>query len=399
MKIEKDMFDVNSYIKITENTSGYELSDLVSVCKRFNNKKRDYLFVNHIQGKHVPVKPSKALKLMQQLACKVNDDKELKGKKICVVGFAETATAIGRHVASCLNDCVGVMQTTRECLGNTKELFTFDEEHSHAVSQKLYGDVNLLKDVDMFLFVEDEITTGNTILNFIDEFNKVLPNKEYAVASFLNWQSKEHENLFSSRGIRTYCLVRGYIKDISARINLYDNVFKASENVIVDDLSYINKETMIRKVTKSSFNQDRTVTLFNDGLGALHNSAYNIANDLHIEGKKVLVLGTEEFMYTGLMVAHGLEQRGVDVKFHATTRSPIALLNDGIQAENYVIKKGVKLPSIYYKDRVTYLYNIEEYDEVVLVTDTIGNVEFGVEILKVLSVDGVAPKLTKVIIN
>ena len=37
----------------------YTEQDLIKIAKRQNNKKRNYLIVNKLQGKHIPVIPSK----------------------------------------------------------------------------------------------------------------------------------------------------------------------------------------------------------------------------------------------------------------------------------------------------------------------------------------------------
>ena len=46
----------------------YQQKDLVRIAKRENNTKRSYLVVDPLQGKHVPVEPSKALNLFKSLA-------------------------------------------------------------------------------------------------------------------------------------------------------------------------------------------------------------------------------------------------------------------------------------------------------------------------------------------
>lgn len=46
----------------------YTESDLVKIAKRENNTKRNYLVVDPLQGKHIPVQPSKALTLFSSLA-------------------------------------------------------------------------------------------------------------------------------------------------------------------------------------------------------------------------------------------------------------------------------------------------------------------------------------------
>ena len=46
----------------------YTEKDLVKIAKRENNTKRNYLVVDPLQGKHIPVMPSKALDLFAALA-------------------------------------------------------------------------------------------------------------------------------------------------------------------------------------------------------------------------------------------------------------------------------------------------------------------------------------------
>lgn len=57
----------------------YLESDLVRIGKRENNKKRNYLVVNRLQGKHIPVLPSEALSMFDALAEII--EKEYSGRK------------------------------------------------------------------------------------------------------------------------------------------------------------------------------------------------------------------------------------------------------------------------------------------------------------------------------
>lgn len=75
----------------------YQQKDLVRIAKRENNTKRSYLVVDPLQGKHVPVEPSKALNLFKSLAEKFQGKYE--GERLLLIGFAETATAIGAQAA------------------------------------------------------------------------------------------------------------------------------------------------------------------------------------------------------------------------------------------------------------------------------------------------------------
>ena len=72
---------------------GYVEQDLVRIARRENNTKRSYLVVNPLQGKHIPVSPKRALKLFADLADTIRN--AYAGERLLLIGFAETATAIG----------------------------------------------------------------------------------------------------------------------------------------------------------------------------------------------------------------------------------------------------------------------------------------------------------------
>ena len=86
------------------------------------------------------------------------------------------------------------MQTTRENIPNAKSLLDFKEEHSHATEHFLYGSIESLMNCDRIIFVDDEISTGNTVLNFIHAIESVGIHAKYAVATLLNWQDDEWSN-------------------------------------------------------------------------------------------------------------------------------------------------------------------------------------------------------------
>ena len=88
----------------------YREDELIAVARRENNLKRNYLAVNRKQGKHVPVSPEEAFSLYRALADEIRHEYE--GQRLLVIGFAETATAIGAALAVELNSLY--MQTTRE---------------------------------------------------------------------------------------------------------------------------------------------------------------------------------------------------------------------------------------------------------------------------------------------
>ena len=112
----------------------YAAADVLRLARRARNTKRSYLLVNPLQAKHLPVSPAKALEMMRTLGVKLRA--EFPDARL-VIGFAETATAIGAMAAAQLNGACVYLHTTRESLPAGRFL-EFQEEHSHAVEQTLY---------------------------------------------------------------------------------------------------------------------------------------------------------------------------------------------------------------------------------------------------------------------
>ena len=93
----------------------------------------------------------------------------------------------------------------------------------------------------------------------------------------------------------------------------------------------------------------------------------------HLAGKikpdsRILLLGTEEFMYPVLLLGEELAGQGwaSEVFCHATTRSPIGIG----QMPDYPIRNGYHLHSFYVAECSTYIYNLAAYDAAVILSDT-----------------------------
>ena len=111
----------------------YSADDVLTLAKRYNNTKRLDLLVDPLQGKHLPVEPESALEMFHTLgrglAEKYPDTR-------LIIGFAETATAVGAGVSACFENCIDI-HTTREEIPEVESWAEFLEEHSHAAEQKL----------------------------------------------------------------------------------------------------------------------------------------------------------------------------------------------------------------------------------------------------------------------
>ena len=336
---------VEDFVELESNQTGLELQELIKICKRHANPNRDYLFVNALQGKHLPAKAKRTVALFHDLYEKVIAALPA-GERVMVVAFAETATAIGQAIMQFARaekgfDAVYYVQTTREDLETSYKNLAFEEEHSHAKQQKLYVPESLPA-FDRVLFVEDEITTGKTILNFIDKFREINPEARYAVASILNWQNSQNRAVFEAEGIERIALVTGKLKESLPTIDVKEEVFPQAD------------------VETDASNDLRLEATGNprQGLDAHEFDGYlEIAmtlptrEDLEIpKDAWVEVIGTEENMWLPILLADKLEAR-----VRATTRSPIAISKDS----GYAISNGMAFPSIYEAARATYLYEVE----------------------------------------
>lgn len=335
----------------------YIETDLVKVAKRENNTKRNYLVVNPLQGKHVPVSPAKALALFTSLADTLKGKYE--GERLLLVGFAETATAIGAHVAVALG--TKYIQTTRETIPGVSYLF-FSEEHSHATEQKLVkDDMDIaMGQTDRIIFVEDEVTTGNTILNIIGilqkEYRKDL---KFAVASILNGMTDRYRRAYEEKAIDIHYLVK---TDQGAYGSVADSYVADGDFISIS--SEPHSDISVLEIA-GRMNARRIVDAreYEKACQAL---CETITDKIDLgKNKRILVIGTEEFMYPALFAGSKIEGLGHEVKCHATTRSPIAVSKE----TDYPLHARYGLKSLYDPKRNTFLYDIGTYDKVIALTD------------------------------
>lgn len=352
----------------------YKEEDLVRIAQRKNNTKRGYLVVNPLQGKHCPVSPKKVMELFSELEKQLEN--HYKNEIILFVGFAETATAIGAGVA--LAHGGYYMQTTREEVENVT-FFDFSESHSHATQQKLVKtDVDsILPKIDRIIFVEDEVTTGNTILNIITLLRETYENPpSFAVLSFLNGMNTEALTSYEKQHIPLHYLVKTDHSSYEERAQAFSADGSAHDEKVVKNTKSPYK---LHQCNKNYINTRRLCDAKEYALKCT--SLWDFVKKSNIlpnnETQKILVLGTEEFMYPPLFVAEKLESQGHNVNFHATTRSPIAVSRE----ENYPLHESWLLSSFYEENRDTYVYELGKYHTVLILTDSKEFQEKGAESL------------------
>ncbi len=336
----------------------YTEQELAAVAKRENNKKRSYLVVNRLQGKHVPVSPGKALRMFGSLAELLLE--EYRGERLLLIGFAETATAVGAAVAEKLGALY--IQTTREQIRDV-EYFYFSEQHSHATEQKLVKDDldRVMERVDRIIFIEDEITTGNTIRNIIELLKKAYPGcAGFSAASLLNGMAKTYQEEYAKSGIRLHWLLRTCHDSYEERAAdcRGDGICHGCDSslpAVVPEEYRISGCRDARRLTDG--------TLYKTACRQMGREAVERLQP--VRGERILVIGTEEFMYPALVLASMLEEKTGWVRCHSTTRSPILVSSEAW----YPLHERYELRSLYDRQRTTFLYDLSAYDRVCMVTD------------------------------
>ncbi|MFF0479021.1 phosphoribosyltransferase [Streptomyces sp. NPDC004284] len=166
-----------------------ELPALLGLALR-RNPKRAHLLVSSVLGKHVPQRPSVVYGSGLRLGRRV---RELLGDaeaaRSVVLGYAETATALGHAVADGLG-LAPYLHSTRRPVPGVARAGGFEESHSHATSHLLLPeDPKLLAGDGPLVLVDDEFSTGNTVLNTIRALHERYPRDRYVVVALVDMRS------------------------------------------------------------------------------------------------------------------------------------------------------------------------------------------------------------------
>ncbi|MFI1253751.1 phosphoribosyltransferase [Streptomyces netropsis] len=167
------------------------LPELLGLALR-RNPKRAHLLVSNVLGKHVPTRPRAVYGPGLALGRRV---RELLGDadaaRAVVLGYAETATGLGHAVA----DGIGLapyLHSTRRPVPGVAPVGGFEEEHSHATSHLLLPeDPELLSGDGPLVLVDDEFSTGRTVLNTIAALHARFPRERYVVVALVDMRSHD----------------------------------------------------------------------------------------------------------------------------------------------------------------------------------------------------------------
>ena len=326
-------------IDIATDREELPLTELLTFASR-ENAKRAFLFVSKILGKHVPCRPRVMRESYQRLAAKL---KGLDGP-VVTIGMAETAVGLGHGVHHAFHRQfrridLAYIHTTRHHLEHPRAL-VFDESHSHAPNHVVYRPHenyrSTFDNARSLVLVDDEISTGRTMSELAQGYLRYNPSiEQIAFVSIVNWLSDvDRAAMIRETGRRTFfaSLVDGRFR------------FRQAEN-------YSPPAARSQAARRTRLATDR---FGRAGIGPALPAIPRLAP----RQRRLLVVGTGEFVYPPFLIAEDLEHRGHDVLYQSTTRSPIAL-GDGI-ADKLAFNDN------YDEDVPNYLYNAPGDRDVIL---------------------------------
>ena len=172
--------------------------------------------------------------------------------------------------------------------------------------------------------------------------------------------TSEHMEQYKSKGIDLHYLVKTDHSRYAEKANEFaeDGCYYECLNKTDGDYTVINIPNRMdtRRLVDSCEYKNGCDELWN----GLKKKIGNIVD------QKILVVGTEEFMFPAFYVGEQLEKEGNQVFCHSTTRSPIAVSLE----KDYPLHCRYELKSLYDEDRKTFIYDIGKYDRVFVITDS-----------------------------
>ncbi|MEV4785109.1 phosphoribosyltransferase [Streptomyces tuirus] len=397
------------------------LTGLLGLALR-RNPKRAHLLVSNVLGKHVPQSPSVVYGYGVELGRRVREllGAEEAGRAV-VLGYAETATGLGHSVADGLG-LAPYLHSTRRPVAGVAAAGGFEEAHSHATSHLLLPeDPALLGGDGPLVLVDDEFSTGNTVLNTVRDLHSRYPRRRYVVVALVDMRSAADAGRLAD-----------FAEEIGARVDL---VTAARGTVRLPEGVLEKGQELVARYESESAAQSWPLARFPappdsgvaiaadqeaDALGArgtartaptgphpddsridlhwpaglpdggrhgftpahrelledaLPAMAARIAEALPHHARRVHILGFEELMYAPLRLARELERAtDLEVRYSTTTRSPVLAVDD----PGYAIRTRLAFPA--HDDPADgpgerYAYNVAGagFDAVVAVVDSAGD--------------------------
>ncbi|WP_405971845.1 phosphoribosyltransferase [Streptomyces sp. NBC_00988] len=335
-----------------------ELTDLLGLALR-RNPKRAHLLVSNVLGKHVPQSPSIVYGYGFTLGRRV---RELLGTEECaravVLGYAETATGLGHAVADGIA-LAPYLHSTRRPVAGVATAGGFEESHSHATSHLLLPEnPELLAGEGPLVLVDDEFSTGNTVLNTIRDLHERYPRDRYVVVALVDMRSAADAGRLDEFAAEIGARV-DLVTAASGTVSLPEGVLEKGQELVARYETASEPSAVPtgppptdNRITRVELRWPRNLP---DGgrhgftpahrirlEAALPAMAARLAEALPEDAHRVHILGFEELMYAPLRLARELEQVvDAGVTYSTTTRSPVLAVDD----PGYAIRTRLTFPA------------------------------------------------------
>ena len=318
---------------------------------------------------------------------------------VVTIGYAETATGLGRLVADTLGSYY--IHSTRHAPDGAVAYGAFEEAHSHATSHRLLPTDPVLLDRNVpVVLVDDEFSTGATVINTITELHAAAPHPVYVVAALIDLRSDADRARFDEFAEQLGCRIE-VVALGTGRIELGEDILTRAQELIAGlandgdsaapgatagsgtpepmpapepgsspepvapvaggsaivpagTLTVVDFMDAPRRLRSDRFGNPAGIS--SEYLGTLPEAlpgtvsgedlayvAARIAEAIPVPAEPVLVLGCEEFIHVPLTIANALAEAlpGGTVRFSTTTRSPIV----PIDRPDYAIANAVDFAS------------------------------------------------------
>jgi adenine/guanine phosphoribosyltransferase-like PRPP-binding protein len=342
----------------TGSSSSWTARELVRPGLR-RNPRRAHLLVSTVLGKHIPVDPDVVIGAGDALARLVAA--AVGGSDVDVLGFAETATALGHTVATAL-DARCYLHSTRRTVPGMTVYGEFEEGHSHATDHLLMPtSADLLGGELPLVLVDDEISTGATALDALRQIHSTAARSHYVIASLVDMRSAEHLDATAAAAtelgvvIDNVSLAQGSVELAPGLVETVLDLPDPTFNPIAAQPGSVRRidahwPAALPEGGRHGFLRSDAAG-FDDAIEAV---AATVDASLPDSGA-VVVVGHEELMYLPLRLAAALQRRGHSALFQTSTRSPAYVLD----VAGYPLRRGFEFAAPEDESSLRYLYNAD----------------------------------------
>lgn len=333
--------------QINHNPLGIAPDELFAIGRRAGNPQRSFLFVSKLLGKHLAVRPE-VVRHTGELLAGLPNDRPANSQPL-VIGFSETATALGMAVAQAMPRSTYIT-TTREPIVHMPQLLSFEESHSHAPLHRLVSDTVQLDRFKHVMLVDDEITTGRSMLHIMQQLTLHSPVQRIDVLTILDWRDQESCDAFA-----TFASKHGVQVAVTA---LATGQFSCNDHSVWQNQPLPAAPCNMPSTPLHMFPRRQVDTengpvdyvahsgrfgVTREQILALEPLAQEAAQHIaaQVSGQQLLVLGHGENIYIPSRVAAHLAAMGRDVRFRTTSRTPICVDGELIKDALTFTDRGV----------------------------------------------------------